>query len=55
MKFMLKGIISPPPSVKFQNADYAFGLLHINYQSEYDSWGIVSVFRDIAKCEARRS
>lgn len=52
MKFVLKGIISPP-SVQIQNADYPFGLLHINYQC--NSWGIVSQIRDIAKCEASRS
>lgn len=55
MKFVLKGIISPPPSVQFLNADYPFGLLHINYQCKCDSWGVVSEIRDIAKCEASRS
>lgn len=53
MKFVLKGIISPPPSVQFQNTDYPFGLLHINYQC--DSWGAVSEIGDIAQCEASRS
>lgn len=53
MKFVLEGIISHAPSVQFQNADYPFGLLHINYQC--DSWGVVNEIRGIVKFEAGRS
>lgn len=40
MKSVLQGIISALTTVQFQNADYPFGLLHINYQC--NSWGVVS-------------
>ncbi len=47
MKFVLKGI-SPPPSVQFQNADYPFDLLHINYQCDiWPLWARSGILQNV--------